>query len=86
MHRVRRSLNPRLDIQGVGLTMFDNRNIFDFRAVHSMSGGPHLSMVWQQSWDGADQGSGLVLGNDYTIQRQLRYPPASAADPLAMPY
>jgi hypothetical protein len=59
--------------------MFDNRNIFDFRAVHSMSGGPHLSMVWQHSWDGADQGSGLVLGNDYTIQRQLRYPPEFGA-------
>lgn len=53
--------------------MFDNRNIFDFRAVHSMDGGPHLTLVLQHGSD--DRGYGVILGNDYNIKRKIEYPP-----------
>lgn len=54
--------------------MFDNRNVFDFKAVQSIEGGNHLSLVWQHAWDGADHGSGIILDNSYTIQKQITYP------------
>lgn len=44
-----------------------------------MAGGPHLSLIWQHTWDGSDKGSGVILGNDYEIQKQLLYPGAFGA-------
>lgn len=56
-----------------GSQMFDNRNIFDFRAVHSMGDDPHLSLVWQHSWDGIDHGHGVILKNNYEIEQMITY-------------
>ena len=56
-----------------GSHMFDNRNIFDFRAVHSMNGGPHLSLVWQHAWDTSDLGYGVILKNNYEIDKKITY-------------
>ncbi|GIK05816.1 hypothetical protein Aspvir_009929 [Aspergillus viridinutans] len=54
-----------------GSPMFDNRNVFDFKAVHSIGDQPHLSLVWQHSWDFEDQGHGVILKNNYEIQNKL---------------
>lgn len=51
--------------------MFNNRNVFDFKAVHSIDGGPHLSMVWQRTWDDSDKGSGVILNNSYDLYKRL---------------
>lgn len=53
--------------------MFDNRNVFDFKAVHSIGDEPHLSLVWQHSWDNEDQGHGVILKNNYEIQKKLPF-------------
>lgn len=54
--------------------MFENRNVFDFKAVHSIEGGPHLSLVWQHAWDGSDLGYGIILDNSYAIQKKFTFP------------
>lgn len=54
--------------------MFENRNVFDFKAVHSIEGGPHLSLVWQHAWDVSDLGYGIILDNSYSIWRKVTYP------------
>ncbi|KAJ5779382.1 hypothetical protein N7457_007102 [Penicillium paradoxum] len=55
-----------------GSQQFDNRNVFDFKAVNSLGPDPHLSFVLQHSWDGAeDTGYGVILTNDYQVQRKL---------------
>ncbi|KAH2206214.1 hypothetical protein KXW59_000669 [Aspergillus fumigatus] len=56
-----------------GSPMFDNRNVFDFKAVHSIGDEPHLSLVWQHSWDNEDQGHGVILKNNYEIQKKLPF-------------
>ncbi|KAL2845265.1 ASST-domain-containing protein [Aspergillus pseudoustus] len=58
----------------VGSPLYENRNVFDFRAVHSIGDEPHLSFVLQHNHEG-DLGSGMIMGNDYEIKHQLTYPP-----------
>ncbi|EAW06851.1 uncharacterized protein ACLA_085460 [Aspergillus clavatus NRRL 1] len=62
-----------------GSFMFDNRNVFDFKAVHSIGREPHLSLVWQSSWDGIDSGHGVILKNNYEITNQLPFRPELGA-------
>lgn len=57
-----------------GSPLFDNRNIFDFKAVHSMGKEPHLSLIWQHALDGSDDGYGVILNNNYAIQKKIPYP------------
>ncbi|KAJ5138723.1 uncharacterized protein N7515_003571 [Penicillium bovifimosum] len=55
-----------------GSQLFDNRNVFDFKAVDSLGPEPRLSMVLQYSWDSKeDTGYGVVLTNDYKVERKL---------------
>ncbi|CAI7598779.1 unnamed protein product [Penicillium crustosum] len=55
-----------------GSQQFDNRNVFDFKVVNSLGPDPHLSMILQNSWDSKiDTGYGLILTNDYQVQRKL---------------
>ncbi|KAJ5544979.1 hypothetical protein N7535_006633 [Penicillium sp. DV-2018c] len=55
-----------------GSQLFDNRNVFDFKAVNSLGPEPHLSLVLERSWDpNEDRGYGVILTNDYKIQRKL---------------
>lgn len=54
-----------------GAAMFDNRNTFDFRAVHSISDGPHLSFVVGLEFDGSDDGFGVVLNNKFEVAHQI---------------
>ncbi|KAE8152034.1 ASST-domain-containing protein [Aspergillus avenaceus] len=55
-----------------GSPMFDNRNIFDFRAVHSIGNQPHLSLVWQHGSE--DNGHGVILDNSYEIKKKIPMP------------
>ncbi|KAL2813603.1 ASST-domain-containing protein [Aspergillus granulosus] len=59
-----------------GSPLYENRNIFDFRAVHSIGDEPHLSFVLQHKLDGADDdhGSGMIMSNDYELKHQITYP------------
>ncbi|KAF7588723.1 hypothetical protein BBP40_005283 [Aspergillus hancockii] len=57
-----------------GSPMFDNRNVFDFRAVHSIGDHPHLSLVWQLAFEGDDNGHGVVLDNTYEIKKKIPMP------------
>ncbi|GMG07604.1 unnamed protein product [Aspergillus oryzae] len=57
-----------------GSPMFDNRNIFDFKAVHSIGDKPHLSLVWQIAYDHSDNGYGVILDNAYNIKKKIPMP------------
>ncbi|KOC14976.1 hypothetical protein AFLA70_214g001920 [Aspergillus flavus AF70] len=57
-----------------GSPMFDNRNIFDFKAVHSIGDKPHLSLVWQIAYDHSDNGYGVILDNAYDIKKKIPMP------------
>ncbi|KAL3462382.1 ASST-domain-containing protein [Aspergillus heterothallicus] len=57
----------------VGSHLYENRNVFDFRAVHSISDESHLSFVLQHNHDG-DLGHGMIMGSDYEIKHDLTYP------------
>ncbi|OGM43126.1 hypothetical protein ABOM_008228 [Aspergillus bombycis] len=57
-----------------GSPMFDNRNIFDFKVVHSIGDKPHLSLVWQIAYDHSDNGYGVVLDNAYDIKKKVPMP------------
>ncbi|KAF4210425.1 hypothetical protein CNMCM8980_004072 [Aspergillus fumigatiaffinis] len=50
-----------------GSCMFDNRNIFDFKAVHNIDDRPHLSFILQHAYhdDGSEKGLGYVLDEHY---------------------
>ncbi|KAL3483501.1 ASST-domain-containing protein [Aspergillus germanicus] len=56
-----------------GSPLYENRNVFDFRAVHSIGDEPHLSFVLQHNHEG-DLGSGMIMGSDYEIKHQITYP------------
>lgn len=47
--------------------MFDNRNIFEFKAVHNIDDRPHLSFILQHAYhdDGSEKGLGYVLDEHY---------------------
>ncbi|KAE8350162.1 ASST-domain-containing protein [Aspergillus coremiiformis] len=57
-----------------GSPMFDNRNVFDFKVVHSIGNRPHLSLVWQLAFDKSDSGHGVVLDNAYNIKQKIPMP------------
>ncbi|KAB8233076.1 uncharacterized protein BDW43DRAFT_300541 [Aspergillus alliaceus] len=57
-----------------GSPMFDNRNVFDFKAVHSIGNKPHLSLVWQFAYDKSDNGHGVILDNGYNIRKKIPMP------------
>ncbi|PWY67252.1 hypothetical protein BO94DRAFT_540470 [Aspergillus sclerotioniger CBS 115572] len=54
-----------------GSPMFDNRNVFDFKAVHNIDDKPHLSLIAQRSFDGDIQGSGVILSQHYEVESQV---------------
>ncbi|KOC16222.1 hypothetical protein AFLA70_298g001371 [Aspergillus flavus AF70] len=50
-----------------GSCLYDNRNIFDFKAVPNIDGGSYLSFILQHAYrnDGNDKGTGYVLDQHY---------------------
>ncbi|KAJ5732986.1 hypothetical protein N7533_013433 [Penicillium manginii] len=61
-----------------GSPVTDNRNTFDFRANWNIDGDPHLSFIVQHEYDrDADKGRGVIMGNDYELEREV-----GAADDL----
>jgi hypothetical protein len=55
-----------------GAQQFENRNVFDFKAVTSLSSEPQLSFILGHSYDAAeDSGYGMILENNYEVQRKL---------------
>ncbi|KAI9370483.1 ASST-domain-containing protein [Aspergillus egyptiacus] len=53
-----------------GSCMFDNRNVFDFKAANNIDDEPHLSFILQHQYndDGTDKGYGYVLDQHYEEQ------------------
>ncbi|EAU34729.1 conserved hypothetical protein [Aspergillus terreus NIH2624] len=57
-----------------GSCMFDNRNVFDFKAVHNIDDQPHLSFILQHAYhdDGKDKGLGYILDQHYEPENAVR--------------
>ncbi|KAL2866762.1 uncharacterized protein BJX67DRAFT_127167 [Aspergillus lucknowensis] len=53
-----------------GSCMFDNRNVFDFKAANNIDNETHLSFIVQHAYhdDGSDKGYGYVLDQHYDKQ------------------
>ncbi|BCR94111.1 uncharacterized protein AKAW2_11157A [Aspergillus luchuensis] len=54
-----------------GSPMFDNRNTFDFKAVHNIDDKPHLSLIAQRTFDETVPGSGLILSQHYEVESEV---------------
>ncbi|KAL2824601.1 ASST-domain-containing protein [Aspergillus cavernicola] len=56
-----------------GSCMFDNRNVFDFKAANNIDGESHLSFILQRQYqdDGTDKGYGYVLDQHYEQQYKV---------------
>ncbi|KAJ6015116.1 hypothetical protein N7540_009707 [Penicillium herquei] len=53
-----------------GSPMFDNRNVFDFKAV-SLFNETFISLILQYSHDGKERGFGMILDRNYEVFRKL---------------
>ena len=53
--------------------MYDNRNIFDFKAVPNIDGGSHLSFILQHAYrnNDNDKGTGYVLDQHYETEKAV---------------
>lgn len=54
--------------------MFDNQNVFDFRATHNIGDEPHLTMILNWELDGPGRGKGMVLDKNYKVKYELEEP------------
>ncbi|PIG81081.1 hypothetical protein AARAC_011018 [Aspergillus arachidicola] len=56
-----------------GSCLYDNRNIFDFKAVPNIDGGSYLSFILQHAYrnDGNDKGTGYVLDQHYETEKAV---------------
>ncbi|KAE8133117.1 ASST-domain-containing protein [Aspergillus pseudotamarii] len=54
-----------------GSCLYDNRNIFDFKAVPNIDGGSHLSFILQHAYrnNDDDKGTGYVLDQHYETEK-----------------
>ncbi|KAF7717970.1 Uncharacterized protein PECH_004672 [Penicillium ucsense] len=50
-----------------GSPKFENRNVFDFKVIHSIGNESYISMILQYSRDHSDPGYGIILDNNYEI-------------------
>ncbi|KAJ5089606.1 hypothetical protein N7532_008290 [Penicillium argentinense] len=54
-----------------GSLMFDNRNVFDFKAINSIGNETHISLIQQYTFDGSHKGYGLVLDPSFQTVRKV---------------
>ncbi|KAJ5577525.1 uncharacterized protein N7459_006489 [Penicillium hispanicum] len=54
-----------------GSPLYDNRNIFDFKANWNIDDEPHLSFILQFDIDGSSKGSGMILNKHYEVENQV---------------
>ncbi|KAJ5539073.1 hypothetical protein N7513_007405 [Penicillium frequentans] len=52
-----------------GSPMYDNRNVFDFKANWNIDDDPHLSFIIQH--DNQVKGSGMILNTNYEIEHEV---------------
>ncbi|KAJ5885769.1 hypothetical protein N7504_011605 [Penicillium tannophilum] len=52
-----------------GSPMYDNRNVFDFKANWNIDDDPHLSFILQH--DNQVKGSGMILNTNYEIEHEV---------------
>lgn len=57
-----------------GSPMFDNQNVFDFRATHNIGDEPHLTLILNWELGGPGRGKGIVLDKNYKVQYELEEP------------
>jgi hypothetical protein len=50
---------------------FENRNVFDFKAVNSFDNKTYISMILQYTYDGRERGYGMILNDRYETFRKL---------------
>ncbi|KAJ5888984.1 hypothetical protein N7495_009025 [Penicillium taxi] len=51
--------------------LFNNRNIFDFKANWNINDEPHLSFILQHQFDNSNKGSGVIMEKTYRIEHQV---------------
>lgn len=51
--------------------MFDNRNVFDFKVIHSIGNEPHISLILQYNNDGSERGFGMILDKNYEVFKKV---------------
>ncbi|CEO60254.1 hypothetical protein PMG11_04889 [Penicillium brasilianum] len=55
-----------------GSPMFDNRNVFDFKVIHSIGNEPHISLILQFADDDAsERGYGMILDKSYEVFKKV---------------
>ncbi|KAJ5679325.1 hypothetical protein N7462_007569 [Penicillium macrosclerotiorum] len=54
-----------------GSSMFDNRNVFDFKVINSIGDEPHISLILQYNHDGTERGFGMILDKNYEVFRKV---------------
>ncbi|KAJ5086214.1 hypothetical protein N7532_010985 [Penicillium argentinense] len=54
-----------------GSPMFDNRNVFDFKAINSIGNETYISLIQQYTFDGSHKGYGLVLDSSFQTVRKV---------------
>ncbi|KNG83372.1 hypothetical protein ANOM_009007 [Aspergillus nomiae NRRL 13137] len=56
-----------------GSCLYDNRNIFDFKAVPNIDGGSHLSFILQHTFrfEGDEKGTAYVLDQHYETEKAI---------------
>ncbi|KAJ5201441.1 uncharacterized protein N7498_006104 [Penicillium cinerascens] len=54
-----------------GSPMWDNQNVFDFRAINKIDDQPHLSMIVGSEVDGSSKGKGVIVDTHYEIEQQV---------------
>lgn len=50
---------------------FENRNVFDFKAINSFDNKTYISMILQYNYDGRERGYGMILNDRYETFRKL---------------
>ncbi|KAJ5665886.1 uncharacterized protein N7477_008334 [Penicillium maclennaniae] len=54
-----------------GTMQFENRNVFDFKAINCFDNKTYISMILQYSYDGRERGYGMILNEKYETYRKL---------------
>jgi hypothetical protein len=54
-----------------GASLYDNRNVFDFRPVTNIDEETHLSFIVSWAIDNSDKGSGVIVDKNYKVEKEV---------------
>ncbi|KAJ5605405.1 hypothetical protein N7510_008186 [Penicillium lagena] len=55
----------------VGSRLFNNANVYDFKAVHHIDDNPYLSFIVHEN-DGHSKGRGIVMNHSYEVESEVQ--------------